>query len=137
MKKRIVGGKKEIFDPVRKCFVACTPEEIVRQSYIKYLTNALNIPLVNIAVEKRVIFNRQTRRFDIVVYVKERCVIVVECKAPTVFLTENTLFQAAVYNSVLQADYIVLYNGKAQLICKKESQSYQLCEHLPHFSEMI
>ena len=135
MKTRISDGKKELFDPVRRRFVACTPEEIVRQSYIKYLTEILNVPLANIAVEKKLIFNGQTRRFDIVVYVKERCAVVVECKAPTVALTEDALFQAAAYNSVLQADYIVLFNGESQLVCKKEQDRYLPCGQLPRFGE--
>ena len=122
------NGKKELFDPVRRRYVACTPEEIVRQAYIKYLVEELNVPLANIAVEKKLIINRQTRRFDIVVSMKGRCAAVVECKAPTVALSENTLFQAAVYNSVLQADYIVLFNGENQLVCKREQGEYRLWE---------
>ena len=136
MKTRMADGKKELFDPVRKRYVTCTPEELVRQAYIKYLTEVLEIPLANIAVEKKLIVNRQTRRFDIVVSVKGQCVAVVECKAPTVSLSEDTLFQAAAYNSVLQAKYIVLFNGENQLVCKKEAENYQLCGQLPCFLEL-
>ena len=75
--------------------------------------------------------------FDIVVSLKGECVAVVECKAPTVTLSENALFQAAAYNSVLQATYIVLFNGENQLVCKKEQGTYLLCEQLPCFSEMM
>jgi hypothetical protein len=132
----MTDGKKELFDPVRKRYVACTPEEIVRQAYIKYLTEALCVPIANISVEKKLLVNKQTRRFDIVVSAKGQCVAVVECKAPTVALSEDTLFQAAAYNSVLQAKYIVLFNGENQLICKKEEGKYLLCNELPCFSEM-
>jgi hypothetical protein len=136
MKTRLTNGKKELFDPVRRRYVACTPEELVRQAYIKYLVEVLEVPIANIAVEKKMIVNRQTRRFDIVVYVKGKCAVVVECKSPTVVLSEDTLFQAAAYNSVLQANYIVLFNGECQLVCKKENENYQLCEQLPHFSKI-
>ena len=136
MKTRLVDSKKEVFDPVRKRYVACTPEELVRQAYIQYLTEILGIPIVNISVEKKLRINRQMRRFDIVVSIKGECVIVVECKAPTIALSEDTLFQAAAYNSILQAKYIVLFNGKNQLICKKAGETYQLCEKLLHFSEL-
>ena len=134
MKTRLVNGKKELFDPVRKRYVACTEEEIVRQAYIKYLVDVLEIPIANIAVEKKLLINQQTRRFDIVVSVKGKCAVVVECKAPTVALSEDTLFQAATYNSVLQATYIVLFNGENQLVCKKEEGGYRLWEELPRFS---
>ena len=30
-------GRREVFDPVRKRFVPLTPEEAVRQSYLRYL----------------------------------------------------------------------------------------------------
>jgi len=125
---------KTLFDPVRRRYVAATPEEWVRQAYIKYLMEVLGVPIANIAVEKKLVINRQTRRFDIVVNVKGHCAVVVECKAPTVSLSEDTLFQAAAYNSVLQADYIVLFNGENQLVCKKEAGEYRLCEGLPCFN---
>jgi len=136
MKTRIVEGKKEVFDPVRKRYVACTPEEMVRQAYIKYLIEILEIPIANIAVEKKLLVNRQTRRFDIVIYLKGECAVVVECKAATIDLSEDTLCQAAAYNSVLQAKYIVLFNGENQLICKKQEGKYQLCGELPHFTDL-
>jgi len=136
MKTRLVEGKKELFDPVRRRYVACTPEELVRQAYIKFLIEVLNVPPANIAVEKKILVNNQTRRFDIVVSVKGQRVVVIECKAPTVALSEDALFQAAAYNSVLQAKYIVLFNGENQLVCKKEEEKYQLCRELPHFSEL-
>ena len=137
MKTRLVEGKKELFDPVRKRYVTCTPEELVRQAYIKFLIEVLNVPSTNIAVEKKLLVNRQTRRFDIVVSVKGQCAVVVECKAPTVPLSEDALFQAAAYNSVLQAKYIVLFNGENQLVCKKEEGNYLLCGELPQFSELM
>ena len=125
IKKRNI---KKLFDPVRRCYVTATPEERVRQAYIKYLVEELHVPISNIAVEKKLLVNRQVRRFDIVVSVKGRCAAVVECKAPSIPLSENVLFQAAAYNSVLKADYIVLFNGENQLICKREDKEYRLWE---------
>jgi len=136
MKTRLVDSKKEVFDPVRKRYIACTQEEWVRQIYIKYLMEVLEIPIANIAVEKKVLINQQVRRFDIVVSIKGQCVVVVECKSPNIALSEDTLFQAATYNSVLSANYIVLFNGESQLVCKKEGEQYQLCEQIPHFSKL-
>ena len=136
MKTRLIGDKKELFDPVRKRYVACTPEEMVRQAYVKFFIEVLEIPIANIAVEKKLIVNSQTRRFDIVVSIKGLCMVVVECKAPTVVLSEEALFQVAAYNTVLQAKYIVLFNGENQFVCKKEDGKYQLCGYLPHYSVM-
>ena len=50
-------GKREIFDPVRRRFVPLTPEEAVRQSYLRYLVDELGFPLIAITVEKKVVYN--------------------------------------------------------------------------------
>jgi len=76
-------GKKEIFDPIRCRFVSCTPEEAVRQTYIRYLIDVLQVPQISISVEKKITYNNLTKRYDIVVFSKEKCLLVVECKAPT------------------------------------------------------
>ncbi len=39
---RTLGEKKEIFDKIRKKYVALTPEEWVRQNFIAYLIDEKN-----------------------------------------------------------------------------------------------
>jgi hypothetical protein len=133
---RITNGKKEIFDPIRCRFVLCTPEEAVRQTYIRYLMNVLQVPSVAISVEKKITYNNLTRRYDIVVFSKEKCLLVVECKSPTIKLSEITLQQIGVYNSHLQAKYIILFNGKQEIIYKKIDEKYVQEDKLPLYGEM-
>ena len=133
----MANGKKEIFDPVRHRYVACTPEEEVRQTYLHYLIHVLNVPPIAISVEKKIKYNQLNRRYDIVVFSKEQCLLIVECKSPDIVLSEDTLFQVATYNHVMQAKYIVLFNGKEELICKKENDTYIPCERLPMYEEVI
>jgi hypothetical protein len=137
IKTRIAAdGKKEIFDPVRRRYVVCTPEEEVRQTYLLYLMNVLNFPKIAISVEKEIRYNQLQRRYDIVVFSKGKCLLIVECKAPTVKLSQETLYQIATYNAVLQAKYIVLFNGKEEMILKKSSENYLPCERLPEYGEI-
>jgi hypothetical protein len=133
---RIKDGKKEIFDPIRHRFVLCTPEEVVRQTYIQYLLSILQIPPIAISVERKITYNKLSRRYDIVVFSKGICLLIVECKAPSVELSEATLQQIGVYNSNLQAKYIVLFNGKQELIYQKTDNHYTLLERLPGYEEM-
>ncbi|MDR1878444.1 MAG: type I restriction enzyme HsdR N-terminal domain-containing protein [Bacteroidales bacterium] len=135
IRTRITEGKKEIFDPVRCRYIACTPEEIVRQTYLLYLIHQLHVPKIAVAVEKQIIYNHLVRRYDIVVFSKGKCLLIAECKAPSVELSEDTLSQIAAYNSVMQAKYIVLFNGRQELICKKTDNLYLPCEKLPVYSQ--
>ena len=133
---RILNGKKEIFDPIRCRFVSCTPEEAVRQTYIRYLTEVLQVPSVAISVEKKIMYNNLVRRYDIVVYTKEKCLLIVECKSPAVKLSELTLQQISMYNAPLQAKYIILFNGKQEIIYKKTEDGYVLQPQLVSYKEM-
>jgi hypothetical protein len=133
---RIKDGKKEIFDPVRRRFVSCTPEEAVRQTYIQYLIHTLQVPPITISVERKVLYNKLYRRYDIVVFSKATCLLIVECKAPSIELSNETLHQISIYNSHLQAKYIVLFNGKQEWIYKKTNDQYLWQEQLPTYREM-
>ena len=69
LKLREVEGKREVFDPLRKKWVAYTPEEHVRQTFILFLTLDKGVPPELIAVEQQ--FKGalgKEYRADIVVY---------------------------------------------------------------------
>ena len=57
-----------VFDPVRRRWVALTPEEWVRQHVINHLVHDLGCPASLIAVETKLVLNGMTKRADIVVY---------------------------------------------------------------------
>lgn len=135
---RILDGKKQIFDPVRKMFVAMTPEEMVRQAYLKYLIQQLFVPSIAISVEKKVLYNTMSKRYDIVVVKPDGTILLaVECKAETIQISEATLMQMAMYNHELQAKYLVLFNGKTQIILQKVTNSYIPINELPIYKKMI
>ena len=96
-----------------------TPEEMVRQAYLKYLIQQLFVPSIAISVEK-VLYNTMSKRYDIVVVKPDGTILLaVECKAETVQISEATLMQMAMYNHELQAKYLVLLMGRHKLFYRK------------------
>ena len=102
-----------VFDPVRKIWVALTPEEHVRQLLIRHLTETLLYPLSLIAVEKGLMIGNRRKRFDLVVYdrLAHTPWLLAECKAPDVPLTDAALHQLLDYHNHLQCRYWLITNG--------------------------
>jgi hypothetical protein len=101
-----------VWDATRARWLVLTPEEWVRRHVLAMLTERMGIEPVRIAQEYPVEVNRQAQRADIVVFGEEgRPLMVIECKAPDVPVSEATLAQAFRYNSVLGARYVMLTNG--------------------------
>ncbi len=110
------NGRREIFDIVRRHFVALTPEEWVRQQTIRQLHEELGYPLELMQVECAISLNGMTKRCDIVVYDRSvRPLMIVECKQECVPLSQKVIDQACRYNLVLQVPYLLLTNGRQQL----------------------
>ncbi len=113
--------RTQIFDTVRKKYVALTPEEWVRQHIIKFLINEKMFPASLIAVE--VSLNRGTKkqRGDIVIYANDgKPRMIIECKAPEVKITQDVFFQIARYNAPLKMNYLVVSNGISHFCCKMD-----------------
>lgn len=105
-------GKTYVFDNFRKKWVVLTPEEHVRQYVLLYLTKKLNYPASRIAVEKQVLVNGLSKRFDAVVFdIDHKPWMIIECKAPDVPITESTLNQLLQYHNKLQCSYWLITNG--------------------------
>jgi hypothetical protein len=102
----------EILCLVRKKWVALEPEEWVRQHLIYHLSENLGYPMGLMAVEHTLILNDVAKRADLVCFNKDRKpVLLAECKAPTISLSQKTLDQAARYNLVLKVPTLLLTNG--------------------------
>ena len=107
-----IDGLTKVFDPYRKKYVKLTPEEYVRQNFLAYLTNHLRYPYGLTAVEHEVVINNLRQRADIVVYdTSGHPLLIVECKAPDVEITQNDFDQALRYNTRLGVRLLVLTNG--------------------------
>jgi len=133
------NGKTQVFDIVRKKFVSLTPEEWVRQHFIHFLLNTKKVPATLLAVEMSLKYNRMKKRSDIVVFDRKgKAVLVVECKAPDVEVTENTFRQVAMYNMTLQVPYLVVTNGMHHYACRidQEKKSYTFLGEVPGYEQM-
>lgn len=100
-----------VWDELRKKKVVLTPEEWVRQHWVHHLHLTYGYPLSNLAVERSFKLNGLIKRFDLLAFYQGNPVVVVECKAPQVPITENVFHQALRYNQVLQAPVLVVSNG--------------------------
>jgi hypothetical protein len=102
----------ELFDSIRKAWVRITPEEWVRQNFIKWLVQEMKYPSAMIAVEKELMLGELKKRFDILVYDQNHHPwMMIECKAPEVDLSEKTIMQILRYNMSIPVPYLVITNG--------------------------
>ncbi len=132
------NNKYQIFDVIRKKYVALTPEEWVRQHFINLLS-LMEYPESLMAVEKLVVINNLRQRADIVIYNRKgNPAMIIECKAPEVTLTNTVVEQAARYNSKLNVPYIVVTNGLSTycVYVDLETEKFKVISSLPTFEEL-
>lgn len=135
-KVKKVDGKILIFDVIRKKYVVLTPEEWVRQHFLHYMISDRRYPRALIKIETGLVFNTLQKRCDITVYSRDgKPWLLVECKSPDVQINQRTLHQASVYNSTIQASYIVLTNGLKHICCVVDGpqQTLNVIDELPEY----
>ena len=103
-------GIFKIWDNGRKKWLVSTPEEWVRQHCLQYL-HALGYPLSLMQTEGSLKTVRRTKRSDILLFRNGAPFILVECKAPTVKISQDTFNQAFNYNTDVNARFIYITNG--------------------------
>ena len=130
-------GRTYIFDPLRRRHVALTPEEEVRQRVLWLLVEHLGVPAGLVAVEYSIKVNGMDKRADVVVFGTDGApLMIVECKAPYVTLTQSVLEQAVRYHTALNPRFLLLCNGDMSYCFKVEGASLHAMDHLPDFMEM-
>ncbi len=125
----------KIWCAVRKKWVENTPEEQVRQFLIQLLSTDYGYPLSRMAVEKQVPQAPKKLRFDLVIYdTLGKPQLLVECKAPSVKLNDDTLDQISRYNSYIHAPYLLLSNGLTHVCIKTSMSHFERLDTIPTFS---
>ena len=130
------NGKHSILDPVRKKYVALTPEEWVRQHVIHYLNHVKQVPLSLIRVESEIRLYKTRKRFDIAVFDRNgHPLLIVECKSPSVPVTQDVLDQVVRYNLALKVGFLMLTNGLQNIYCQVDTNNsaVRLISDLPDF----
>ena len=133
------GGRKQIFDILRRKYVALTPEEWVRQHFIHYLIEHKNYPTSLLANEVPLQIGEKRMRADSVLYDNQlHPRIIIEYKAPNITLTQKVFDQITVYNLLLHVDYLIVSNGMTTYICKMdyEKQTYKFLEAIPNYENI-
>lgn len=130
-------NKIYIFDIIRKKFVLLQPEEWVRQHVVNFLIQEKKYPKSLINVEKQLTVNGLKKRYDVVVFNSDGSILIlVECKAPEISISQNTFDQIARYNLQLNATYLMVTNGLQHFYCQTNSveEKYTFLRHIPDFS---
>jgi len=126
-----------IFDEVRRKHLVLTPEEWVRQHFIHYLIKEKKFPKSLIQIEGGLSLNQLQKRTDIVIFntAGER-IMVIECKAPSIKISQGVFDQAARYNSVHKAKWLVVTNGLMHCYAQIDhlASKFLFFEELPEYS---
>ncbi len=107
-------GEKKLWNPILKKAYKNRPEERVRLQCVEYLIREAGFSASKISFESPVnLANDKTKsRTDIIYFNREfKPVLLIECKAPEIPLTENTSIQIARYNQQVNAPFLLITNG--------------------------
>lgn len=135
-----VNGRLSIFDPIRRKFVALTPEEWVRQHFVNFLLREKGYPAALIANEMQIDLNKQKRRCDSVVYNRDLSPkMIIEYKAPDVAVTQAVFDQIVRYNIVLKVKYLIVSNGLSHYCCVMDyqKQTYEYLPEIPSYNNLL
>ena len=127
IKTKLVNGNTQIFDIIRKKYIILTPEEWVRQHFIRFLNKSKKYPLSLMQVEKKIKHNLVDYRADIILNNKDGMPnLIVECKAPNIKITQKVFDQISRYNLKLNVEYWIVSNGLKQFCCKVDNQTMKI-----------
>lgn len=134
-----IGGKISILDPLRRKFVALTPEEWVRQHFVNFLLREKGYPAALIANEIQINLNKMKKRCDSVVYNRDLSpLMIIEYKAPDVDITQQVFDQIVRYNIVLKVKYLIVSNGLNHYCCimDYDKQSFNYLSDIPNYTDL-
>lgn len=140
------NGLKCLFDPIREKFIVLTQEEIIRQKFIRFMIDKMNVPENKIDIEVPLSrFKAGAKgRADIVIFGElsqgdDVPVLIVECKAPNVPLFDEVWYQVDKYDEILGAGYVIVTNGTKTLAGKynKDTFFYDILKRIPTYEELL
>jgi len=128
-----------IYDIIRRKYVKLTPEEWVRQHVVHFLNTRKKYPLSLMNVEVGLKIQKMKRRADIVCYDSQGSVVLVtECKAPEVKITQAVFEQIAQYNILLKSRYLLVTNGLTHFVCEIDhaNKTYTFLKDIPEYKTL-
>ena len=140
IKLRGTKAQPQIFDILRKKYIALTPEEWVRQHFVHFLVEHKGYPAALMANEIQLKVGEKTLRADSVLYSRDlKPRMIIEYKAPHIPITQKVFDQISIYNMLLHVDYLVVSNGLQHYICKLDynDKKYLFLEYIPDYKELL
>ena len=140
IKLRGTKAQPQIFDILRKKYIALTPEEWVRQHFVHFLVEHKGYPAALMANEIQLKVGEKTLRADSVLYSRDlKPRMIIEYKAPHIPITQKVFDQISIYNMLLHVDYLVVSNGLEHYICEMDynDKKYLFLEDIPDYEELL
>jgi predicted type IV restriction endonuclease len=132
-------GKDYVFDRLRKQYVRLTPEEYVRQHFISYLITHKHFPQNRLANEVGITLGNVKKRCDTILYDDFlQALMIVEYKAPSVQINQETFDQIARYNMSLNVPWLIVSNGLQHFCCRidREKGEYVFLKEIPDYEDI-
>jgi predicted type IV restriction endonuclease len=139
LKIRKQAGKDYVFDRLRKHYVCLTPEEYVRQHFISFLIEHKHFPQSRLVNEVGIELGNVKKRCDTVLYDDYlQPLMIVEYKAPTVPISQETFDQIARYNMSLNVPWLMVSNGLQHFCCRinSEKDGYDFLKEIPEYEDV-
>jgi hypothetical protein len=139
IKWREKDGKRQIFDFLRRRYVALTPEEWVRQHFVHYLVDHKGYPKGLLCNEVELRVGEKRLRCDTLLYNKAlQPQMIIEYKAPDIPVTQRVFDQISVYNRLLHVDYLIVSNGLQHYCCRMDydRQTYTFLREIPEYNSL-
>lgn len=134
------ANRLKVFDPLRRRFVALTPEEWVRQHFVSFLQTHRSFPPEVIANEVSLQLNGTRKRCDTIVYGPyAEPLLIIEYKAPEIEITQRTFDQISRYNMRFHVNWLIVSNGMQHFCCRidYEHNSYRFLPEIPTYAQVI
>ena len=135
MKKK---NKRYIFDQFRKKYVVLTPEEWVRQNFLRFLVAEKGYKPSLIVVEASLRYHSMKKRCDALIYNSlGKVLMILECKSTGIELSQKVFDQIIRYNYPFQVEYLTITNGLTHYCCKIDYSlgKYEFLSNIPDYFE--
>ncbi len=120
LKLRSSQNGRQIWDQIRARWVSFTPEEMVRNLFVRFLIKEKKVSKTRIAVEKEIKIGTQKKRFDILIFDSKTLPwMAIECKSPDIPLDDLVISQIVRYNKALDCKYLCIVNGLDYFMLQK------------------
>ena len=115
---------REVFDIIRKKWVAWTKEEMVRQHIVHLLVEDWKIPKSKFQIERSITNAEKQFRFDVMITSYHNPYLLLECKSPDISIDSKAIDQLLNYQSLIKSRFIGWSNGQLTAIYDTQTISW-------------